>query len=316
MFFYKENYKAYYFKILLTISVFFKRNFSTQIINNFQMKKIFLSLLVIGFSLQANAQIETPAASPLAKMEQKVGLTDVTVEYSRPGMKGRKVFGNLVPFGKLWRTGANENTKVTFSDDVVIDGKTLKKGTYAIFSKPNVGSWDIMFYNDTSNWGTPRDWKDANVALTTTVKTQTLPTNVETFTMSFVDLTSNSAVLGIMWEKTLVGIKFNTPTDKAVEESIAKTMNGPSANDYYASAVYYLTEDKDINKAKEWINKAVDMTKDQPRFWYLRQQSLILAKAGDKKGAIAAAKASLSGAEKRGNADYVKMNKEFLAKMQ
>ncbi|CAM1346968.1 DUF2911 domain-containing protein [Tenacibaculum crassostreae] len=279
------------------------------------MKKILLSLFVVALSTTINAQLKTPAPSPSAKLEQTVGLTDVSVEYSRPSMKGRTIFGDLVPYGSLWRTGANANTKVTFSDDVTIDGKTLKKGTYALYTKPGKDSWEVIFYSDANNWGTPRKWDDAKVAVSTTAKVDAMPMKIETFTITIDDLTNDSAVLGILWENAYVGVKFNTPTDKAVEKSIAQVMGGPSAADYFSSAVYYLQEGKDVNKAKEWINKAVDMTKDQPRFWYLRQQSLILAKAGDKKGAIAAAKASLAGAEKNGNADYVKMNKEFLAEM-
>ncbi|WP_093668416.1 DUF2911 domain-containing protein [Tenacibaculum sp. MAR_2009_124] len=278
------------------------------------MKKLLLTMFVAVIATSSNAQVKTPASSPSSKVEQAVGLTDVTVEYSRPGVKGRTIFGDLVPYGKLWRTGANANTKVTFSDDVTIDGKELKKGTYAIFTKPSQSSWEVIFYSDTNNWGTPREWNASKVALTTTVKVQAMPMKIETFTISFDDITNNSAVLGILWENAYVGVKFTTPTDKGVEASINKVMNGPSANDYYSSAVYYLQSGKDIQKAKGWINKAVEITKDKPRFWYLRQQSLILAKAGDKKGAIQAANASLAGAEKAGNADYVKMNKEFLAK--
>ena len=279
------------------------------------MKKLVLSLFVAALTLTTNAQIKTPAPSPSSKLEQAVGLSDVTVEYSRPGMRGRTIFGDLVPHGKVWRTGANENTKVTFSTDVTIDGKELKKGTYALYTKPGKTSWEVIFYSDASNWGNPRKWDDKKVALSTTVKADMMPMKIETFTITIDDITNNSAVLGMLWENAYVGVKFNTPTDKAVEASIAATMQGPKAGDFYSAAVYYLQSGKDIKKAATWINKAVDMTKDKPRFWYLRQQSLILAKAGDKKGAVKAAKASLAGAEKAGNADYIKMNKEFLAKM-
>ncbi|WP_442266887.1 DUF2911 domain-containing protein [Tenacibaculum sp. ZS6-P6] len=278
------------------------------------MKKILLSLFIASLTLSGYAQVTTPQPSPSAKIEQKVGLTDVTVEYSRPGIKGRKVFGDLVPYGKLWRTGANKNTIVTFSDDVTIDGKTLKKGSYAIFTKPNASSWEVMFYTDTNNWGTPRKFDQAKVALTTTAKVENMPMVIETFTISIDDVKNGSAVLGILWENAYAGIKFNVPTDKAVSASIDKVMAGPGPNDYYAAASYYMDEGKDITKAQQWIDKAVEMTKDQPRFWYLRKQSLIHAKAGDKKGAIKAAKASLMHAEKAGNADYIKLNKDSLKK--
>ncbi len=276
------------------------------------MKKLFLITLALTLSLNISAQVETPQPSPFSKQEQKVGLTDVTIEYSRPSMKGRTIFGNLVPYGKLWRTGANKNTTISFSNDATIDGQTLKAGTYAIFAKPGETAWEIIFYADTNNWGTPREWDDAKVAVKTSAKVFKLPVKIETFTLSFDDLTNSSSVLGLMWEDVYVGVKFEVPTDKAVLTSIEKTMNGPGANDYYASAVYYLQEGKDIKEAQKWIDKAVDMTKDKPRFWFLRQQSLIHAKAGNKKGAIAAAKKSLEGAEKAGNADYVKMNKDAL----
>ncbi len=277
------------------------------------MKKAFLSLFVATLTVATvSAQVKTPQPSPSAKLEQKVGLTDVTVEYSRPGMKGRKVFGNLVPFGKLWRTGANKNTIVTFSEDVMIGGKSLKKGAYAIFTKPNASSWEVIFYKDTNNWGTPREFKDSNVALATTVKVEKMPMKIESFTITIDDLHNDSAVIGILWENVYAGIKFNVPTDKAVSSNIDKVMAGPASGDYYAAASYYLEAGKDINKAKMWIDKAVDMTKEKPAFWVLRKQSLIHAKAGDKKGAIKAAKASLMHAEKAGNADYIKLNKDSL----
>ncbi len=280
------------------------------------MKKLFLGLFVTALLTNIQAQVETPAPSPLSKLEQKVGLTDVSIEYSRPGVKGRTIFGDLVPFDKLWRTGANRNTTISFSKDVTINGKVLKKGKYAIYSKPGKSSWEIFFYTETENWGTPKDWSNEKIALSTSVKVTPMPMPIETFTITIDDIKNDSAVIGFLWENVYVGVTFKTFTNKNVEKSITKIMNGPSPNDYYKSAVYYLEQGKDIHKAKVWINKAVELTKDKPRFWFLRQQSLILAKAGDKKGAIKAAKASLANAEKQGNENYVKKNKEFLAKMQ
>lgn len=276
------------------------------------MKKTLLSLFVATLTLSGNAQVKTPQPSPSAKIEQQVGLTDVSVEYSRPGVKGRKVFGNLVPYGKLWRTGANKNTVVTFSDDVTIDGKSLKKGSYALFTKPNASSWEVIFYSDPNNWGTPRKFDNSKVALSTTVKTEKMPMLIESFTITIDNLKNSSAVLGILWENTYAGIKFNVPTDKAVSASINRVMAGPSANDYYSAASYYMDEGKDVKKAMQWIDKAVEMTSKEPRFWILRKQSLIHAKAGDKKGAIKAAKASLMHAKKAGNDDYIKLNKDSL----
>lgn len=268
----------------------------------------------VAISFAAKAQITTPQPSPFTKVEQKVGLTDVTLEYSRPGMRGRTIFGDLVPYGKTWRTGANANTKITFSTSVTVGGIELKAGSYAVYSVPNQGKWDVMFYSDAKNWGTPRKWDESKVAAKVTVDVIPMPMNIETFTMTFDDLTNTGAVLGILWEKAYVGVPFSVPTDAGVMASIDKTMNGPSANDYYAAAVYYKEAGKDINKAVKWINKTIEMNKKDPKFWQYRQQSLILEKAGDKKGAIAAAKMSLDLATKAGNADYVKMNKDFLKK--
>lgn len=276
------------------------------------MKKLLLLFMACATVYSVDAQITTPQPSPSAKLEQKVGLTDVTLEYSRPGVKGRDVFGNLVPFGKLWRTGANKNTIITFSTDATVDGQTLKSGSYAIFTKPGKESWDVYFYSDTENWGTPKNWDEAKIAAKTNVKVESVPFNVESFSIDINNLSNNGGYLEFIWEKTYVAVPFTVPTDASVSASIDKVMNGPGANDYYSAAAYYLEAGKDINKAAGWIDKAVDMTKDKPRFWFLRRQSLIHAKAGNTKGAIAAAKASLMHAEKAGNADYVKMNKDSL----
>ena len=275
------------------------------------MKKLLCLIALVAMSLNVNAQIDTPAPSPTSKIEQKVGLSDVTLEYSRPSMRGRSVFGNLVPYGSLWRLGANANTKITFSDDVTVGGNTLKAGTYAIFATPNQTTWDVVFYSDASNWGTPQNWDESKVAAKVTVPVNTLPFEIETFTMAFDNLTSGSAFLGMFWENVYVGVEFKVPTDAKVSAAIEKTMKGPNANDYYASAVYYLSEGKDINQAKAWMDKAMSMT-DKPEYWQLRQQSLIYAKTGDKKGAIEIAKKSLAGATEAGNKDYVKLNMDSL----
>ena len=188
----------------------------------------------------------------------------------------------------------------------------MKKGTYALYTIPGEKTWDVILYSDATNWGTPRKWDETKVAAKVTVTPFKIPMPIETFTISFDDLTNNSAVVGIMWENVYVPLKFETPTDKMVSSSISKVMNGPSANDFYGAAVYHLQAGKDIKKAQTWIDKAVEMTSKEPRFWFLRQQSLIHAKAGDTKGAIAAAKKSLEYATIAKNAGYIKMNKASL----
>lgn len=275
------------------------------------MKKLYLFLFAGILSAGMAAQITAPQPSPFSKMEQEVGLTNVTIEYSRPGMRDRQIFGNLVPFGELWRTGANSNTKITFSDDVEIGGKQLEKGTYAIYTRPNKENWEVMFYSDSNNWGNPQQWDDSKVALKATAAVSELPFAMETFTIFLDDLKSDGAVLNFVWENTVASLPFTVPTDAKTLASIEKVMNGPTANDFFAAGSYYHDSGKDKKKALEWVNKAISM-QETPPFWMLRKKSLIQADLGMKKEAIATAKLSLEGAQNANNADYVKMNQDSL----
>ena len=275
------------------------------------MKKISLLFILLSATLTTQAQLEMPQPSPLSKIEQKVGLTDVTLEYSRPGMKGRKIYGDLVPYDKLWRTGANKNTVITFSDDVKVGGAAVKQGSYALFTKPGKDSWEVILYNDTENWGTPREWDDAKVAAKIMVKPVAFPDKMETFTLAFSDITMDSAHLNIIWENTEVPVKLEVPTKEKAMNNISTVMDGPSSRDYYQAATFY-KEVGELDKAKESIEKAISKA-EQPAFWMHRQHSLILAELKDKDGAIKAAKTSLDLAKKAGNDDYVKMNQDSLA---
>jgi hypothetical protein len=276
------------------------------------MKKLLLIMFAFTISYAVNAQISAPTPSPASKIEQKVGLTDVTIEYSRPAMRGRTIFGNLVPYGKIWRTGANARSKVTFSDDVTVGGKTVKAGSYAILTIPQATKWEVIFYTDYVGGGAPQEIDETKVAARVMADAYPVEMDIQSFTITVDDITSSSAVIGIMWERTYVPVAFGVPTDAVVMASIDSALAGPSAGDFYSAAAYYLSEGKDVAKAKEWIDKSMSMTKE-PAFWQLRQQSLIYAAAGDTKGAIEIAKKSLAESEKAGNADYVKMNKESLA---
>ena len=275
------------------------------------MKKTISLFLFVLAALSIQAQVETPQASPHGKIWQKVGLTDVTVEYSRPSMRGREIFGDLVPFDKKWRTGANENTTISFSDDVKIDGETLPKGTYAIYTVPHENNWEVMFYKKTDNWGLPQQWDNAEVALSTKVNVSDMPFNMETFTIVIAELTNDSAMLNFLWADVVTSLKFEVPTEAKAMESIEATLDGPSARDYYSAADYYYMSDKDLNQALQWMNKAIE-SEDSPAFWMLRKKSLIEAKLGKKKDAIKTAQASLKAAKAAGNDDYVKMNEDSL----
>ncbi|MEC3966889.1 DUF2911 domain-containing protein [Flagellimonas halotolerans] len=278
------------------------------------MKKFALLLFAVSMCFSLEAQIQTPAPSPASTLEQKVGLTDVTVKYSRPAMKGRKIFGDLVPFDAIWRTGANENTTITFSDDVTVQDKPLKAGTYAIYTRPNEAVWDVFFYTDTDNWGIPQEWDASKVAATVKVETMEIPMPIESFTITIDDLHNNGGTLGIMWENTYVGVDFIVPTAKKAIKSIEETMANKEdlkANDYFAAGSYYFSEGMNMEQAKEWVDKAVEMG-DGKAYWMMRTQSLIYAKLGDKDAAIEAAKRSLAAAQAAGNQDYVKLNKDSL----
>ena len=277
------------------------------------MKRIFITAaLVLAFAVSGSAQVTTPQASPKAVIEQRVGLTDVKIEYSRPSAKGRSVYGELVPFGRMWRTGANANTMITFSTDVVIGGKTLHAGQYALFTQPKADSWDVIFYEDTNNWGLPEKYDDKKEALRTSVKPEFLSRNVETFTIGMNNLDNDYGFLEIAWEKTMVAVKIEVPSKAMAMKSIEAAMAGPTANDLFAAAQYYYQSNGDQAKALVWINQSLAKFGQEPPFYILRQKSLIQAKMGDKKGAIETAKLSLAASEKANNSDYVKMNKDSI----
>ena len=276
------------------------------------MKKILIALAFIIAPLITEAQLKTPQASPKATIFQTVGLTDVEVVYSRPAARGRAVFGNLVPFGKVWRTGANENTTISFSEDVVIDGKTLPKGKYALYTVPKIENWEVIFYSTTNNWGNPEVWNEANVVLRTNVKEESLLKPVESFTIGIGNLTADTATLDMAWENSSVSMKFIVPTQKEVLANIEKVLAGPTSADYFSAAQYIYQSNGDNTKASAYMDKAMDLSTDKP-YWYTRLKSLIQARAGDKKGAIETANLSLAAAEAAKNQDYVKMNRESIA---
>ena len=271
---------------------------------------IFTILLFVG--CLGFSQINTPRFSPASEIEQMVGLTEIEIEYSRPSMRDREVFGNLVPFGKVWRTGADNSTKISFDTDVIISGKTVQSGTYSIFSIPNKESWEIIFYSDVELWGVPRDWSDDKIVFSSTYKVNKINT-VETFTISFNDLTNNDVKMNISWENTSVDIKIDVPTRSMVEKDISNVLNdNPKASDYYAAAVFYRQENVNLSKALLWMNKAIEMF-ENPRFYHYRQQSLLMAANNKFSEAIDAANKSLDDAIKADNQGYVKMNRQSIA---
>ncbi len=223
------------------------------------MKKIIILLLATGLSIPVLAQLETPAPSPASTVKQKVGLTDITIEYSRPGVKGRTVFGGLEQWGKMWRTGANGSTDVEFSKDVKFNGETLKAGKYALYTVPNPDKWDIIFHANPDYWGTGGDQYDAEgEALRFSVPSKK-GEFTETFTIDINNIRNNSADLVLKWADTKIVAPFEVGTKEQVSANIKKVMAGPSANDYFAAARFYKEEGMDFNQALTWINKATEM---------------------------------------------------------
>lgn len=278
------------------------------------MKKLYSLLFACAMVLSTQllvAQVKAPAASPACKMTQTVGLTDISLEYARPGVKGRTIFGDLVPYDKMWRTGANKNSIVTFSDDVMVGDQKLAKGSYAIFATPGKSSWKVDFYTDTENWGTPREWDASKVAGSVMLSPSKTSAPVERFAITVENMTDTGADLVIAWADTKVAMPITVPTDELVMATIDKTMAGPSANDYYSAGRYYRDSGKDLNKALEYINKSLEIGGD--RFWIVRQKALTLAKMGKYKDAIATAEKSIALAKEAGNEGYVKNNMKSIA---
>ena len=278
------------------------------------MRSIFFTILFL-ISYFNYSQIKTPRVSPASAIEQMVGLTEIEVQYSRPSKRGRDIFGNVVPFGKIWRTGADNCTTINFSTDVVIDSQTIQSGKYSIFSIPNKQSWDIILYSDIDLWGVPRDWDDDKIVFKSTYKTNKPDINSidETFTISFLNITNNDADMTLSWDGLSVTVNIIVPTKKIVSDNIKQVMAGsPSASDYYSAAVYYKQENINLDTALKWINKAIDLF-ENPRFYQLRQQSMIMAANKKYSDAIVVAKESLKLSIEADNMDYVKMNKESIS---
>ena len=198
-------------------------------------KLIFCTSLCIAFAYADGQQLRTPAPSPTQTVKQDFGISTLELIYSRPGMKGRKIFGDLVPYGKVWRTGANQATRLKFSDDVMIGGQPVKAGEYAVFTIPNEKEWDIIINKGSANWGT--DYKQQDDIVRVKARPVKLDNPVETFTMQFDNVKPSSADLTIMWDKTAVAVPITTDIDKKVMAQIESAMfkdNRP----YFAAAMY------------------------------------------------------------------------------
>jgi hypothetical protein len=279
------------------------------------MKKFLCFTALVFVGLSVNAQVRIPAASPAGSVSTTVGLTDVKIDYSRPRVKGRAIFGSaatvLVPNGKIWRTGANNGSKISFSGDVKVEGTAVPKGEYLILTWPGATEWTVALNKNVAMGGDLDKYDAAQDAAKFKVKPEKLTEKVETLTFNVGDISddSKSAKVQLAWENTSVKFSIATDYDAAVMASIEENTKVDPYN-YFQAAVYYLENGKDLKQALEWVNKAADGMSSP--FWVLHQKAKIQKGLGDKQGAMATASASLESAKKANNRDYQVMNEDLI----
>jgi hypothetical protein len=278
------------------------------------MKKVFsLIVLVSSFYLNSVAQqLRTPAPSPPQYVKQDFGLSAIELSYSRPGVKGRNIFGDLVPFGKLWRTGANQATTIQFGDDVTIEGTKVPAGKYGLLTIPGETEWTIILSKQL-DVTSPAAYKPDQDLARIREKPIDLPFSIENFTIMFNNVSSNSCDLQLIWDKTIVTVSVKTDIDSKVMAQIDNAMNKDNRPDYSA-ALYYMDNGKDLNKALEWLDKATEQ--DPAAFFVYYQKARCEAKLGKKKDAIATAQKSIQLAKDANNPDYIALNEKLIATLQ
>ena len=273
-----------------------------------------LSTALLFSAGTTQAQIATPAASPAASVTQKVGLTDVSIAYSRPSLKGRTIGKDVVPYGEMWRTGANSPTLIKFNDEITIQGNKVPAGEYVLITIPTQKEWTVILHKNKELWGnTDARYNQANDQLRFKVKPQTNPKSIESFTINFTNLKSNSADVELMWGKEIASFTITTDVDSKVMAQIQeKVVNGTNVAPglYAAAASYYLSANKDMKQALEWMKKA---NATDAKFWNLHTQAKIQANLKDYKGAIKTAEQSIELAKKENNPEYVRMNEQAIA---
>ncbi|MFN3848593.1 MAG: DUF2911 domain-containing protein [Spirosomataceae bacterium] len=272
------------------------------------MRKNALLIFTFLISLSAIAQINTPAASPAATVSQEVGLTKVTINYSRPSVKGRKIFGDLVPNGKVWRTGANRITSIKLDDDMLINGASVKAGSYGLYTIPGEGAWTIIINRDDKQWGS-YEYDQTKDVIRFSVQPLKLDYFVEQMEISFEDFTPTSAYVAIKWESTGARFKIEHPVDdKIMAEIKEKTAKADATTDtYFTAADYYYQKGINLNQALDWAKKVLEKDKE---YWTYQLVARIASKMGDCKTALPNAEKSMELATKAGDDAYIKLNQK------
>jgi hypothetical protein len=253
--------------------------------------------------------IKTPAPSPAQTVKQEFGLGSVELSYSRPNMKGRKIYGDLVPYNAVWRTGANSATTLTFTDEVIIGGKKVPAGKYGLLTIPGASKWTIIISKQT-NVTSPAAYKEDQDVVRVSADPVAMPFPTETFTILISDVKANSMNLVILWDNTAVMVPVTADIDGKVMAQIESTMNKDN-KPYFQSAMYYMENGKDLAKANEWLDKAI--AQDPSAFWVWHQKANCMAKMGKKSEAVTAANKSIELAKAAKNDDYVALNQKLLA---
>ena len=267
------------------------------------MQKLFILLSIFLTFPVLTAQLKSPVASPRANLSQNIGLVNISVDYSRPSKKGRTIFGNLVPYNKIWRTGANQATTFSVSDDIKINNQLVPKGEYHIYSVPREKRLDLIIYNKTDNWGSLKEFDESLIVARVVSEFIELPFSVETFEISFDNISNNGSTINIIWDNKLAIYYLDALTkEKMISNIESVLLKNPKPSDFQKAAVYYYEEGLDKEKAFKWINKAFESYKD-PKYWQLRVKALIYNYYGMEKEALKIAKEGLKQAKKSGAPD-------------
>lgn len=272
------------------------------------MKKLVFPLLSLClFSVAAIAQVRMPAPSPTQTIKQEFAIGSIELTYSRPAAKGRKIFGDLVPYNKLWRTGANAATKIVLTEPLEIGGKNIDTGSYVLYTIPGIDSWDIIFNKGLKNWGID-GYKESEDVARIRVEPMKMKTKTESFTMQFADVKPESCELHILWEKTAVVIPIRADFKDKVRAQLEKALQGEK-KPYWQAAQFYNEYDKNLPKALENVTKALEA--NDKAFWIWIYKAKIQKEMGDNAGAMESSKKSLALATEEKNDDYIKINKDF-----
>jgi hypothetical protein len=260
-------------------------------------RNVFTVLFALCLGGMLQAQINTAAPSPTAEFKQRVGLTDITINYSRPGVKDRVIFANdgLVPFGQIWRTGANAATTIEFSEDVVFGGKDVAKGKYAMYTIPGAEAWSVMLYSDLSLGGNVSAYDEEKEVVRVSAKPEEMSFSLETFTIDIGHVRDNSAMLGFVWEKTYVPVEIKVHTDAQVKAQIDEFVSNPMgqiASNYLNAGWYYYNKGENLDVAAGYMKKGVEHSNSPFKFFWMNRAAEVIAATGDKAGAIKMAKAA------------------------